>query len=157
MGHHRPLRPQRRTSGGRCLLPPLSEAAVEDINSFTKIFNDAWNGICLVIELYHDFLPLAICSGIRIFFVVSFVFISSEFRQTFRRVLCGKTFCHNILPQKRIVNISSNNSFKFRQTWVEVTKSLTKFQRNSHDHFLWQKVWQNGLPQGLPRNLQRKL
>ena len=70
---------------------------------------------------------------------------------------CGKTFCHNILPQKKIVKISSNNSFKFRQTWVEVTKSLTKFQRNSHDHFLWQKVWQNGLPQGLPRNLQRKL
>ncbi|CAL1171236.1 unnamed protein product [Cladocopium goreaui] len=28
-------------AGGRCLLPPLSEAAVEDINSFTKIFNDA--------------------------------------------------------------------------------------------------------------------
>ena len=146
-----------------------------------------------MIELHHDFLPLAICSGIRIFFVVSFVFISSEFRQTFRRVLCGKTFCHkffrqnfvrisselelkqrnlwrnfndffcgktfchNILPQKKIVKISSNNSFKFRQTWVEVTKSLTKFQRNSHDHFLWQKVWQNGLPQGLPRNLQRKL
>ena len=52
----------------------------------------------IVIELHHDFLPLAICSGIRIFFVVSFVFISSEFRQTFRRVLCGKTFCHKILP-----------------------------------------------------------
>ena len=28
-----------------------------------------------------------------------------------------------------IVKISSKNSFKFRQTWVEVTKSLTKFQR----------------------------
>ena len=70
---------------------------------------------------------------------------------------CGKTFCHNILPQKQFVKVSSTNSFKFRQTWVEVTKSLTKFQRNSHDHFLWQKVWQNGLPQGLPRNLQRKL
>ena len=55
--------------------------------------------ISVVIELHHDFLPLAICSGIRIFFVVSFVFISSEFRQTFRRVLCGKTFCHKILPQ----------------------------------------------------------
>ena len=55
--------------------------------------------IYLVIELHHDFLPLAICSGIRIFFVVSFAFISSEFRQTFRRVLCGKTFCHKILPQ----------------------------------------------------------
>ena len=50
----------------------------------------------IVIELHHDFLPLAICSGIRIFFVVSFVFISSEFRQTFRRVLCGKTFCVRI-------------------------------------------------------------
>ena len=55
--------------------------------------------IHIVIELHHDFLPLAICSGIRIFFVVSFVFISSEFRQTFRQVLCGKTFCHKILPQ----------------------------------------------------------
>jgi len=55
--------------------------------------------IYIVIELHHDFLPLAICSGIRIFFVVSFVFIWSEFRQTFRRVLCGKTFCHKILPQ----------------------------------------------------------
>ena len=66
--------------------------------------------LCLVIELHHDFLPLAICSGIRIFFVVSFVFISSEFRQTFRRVLCGKTFCHKILPQKTFVKISSNNS-----------------------------------------------
>ena len=64
--------------------------------------------IYVAIELHHDFLPLAICSGIRIFFVVSFVFISSEFRQTFRRVLCGKTFCHNILPQKK--------SSKFRQT-----------------------------------------
>ena len=82
-----------------------------------------------------------------------------KFRKTlhWRIFPCGKTFCHNILPQKKFVKFSSNNSFKFRQTWVEVTKSLTKFQRNSHDHFLWQKVWQNGLPQGLPRNLQRKL
>ena len=154
-------------------------------------------------------------SGIRIFFVVSFVLIWSEFRQTFRRVLCGKTFCHKILPShfcssefrqnlnwsneifdeistiflwqnvvakcfatrpkklspltfwrklslwqnvlpqhfatKKIVEISSKTSLKFRQTWVEATKSLTKFQRNFHVHFLWQKVWQNGLPQELPQ------
>ena len=57
-----------------------------------------------------------------------------------RNFPCGKTFCHNILPQhfatKKIVEISSKTSLKFRQTW---------------------KVWQNGLPQRLPRNLQRKL
>ena len=43
--------------------------------------------ISCVIELHHDFLPLAICSGIRIFFVVSFVFISSEiFNESFNEL-----------------------------------------------------------------------
>ena len=152
-------------------------------------------------KLHHDFLPLAICSGIRIFFVVSFIsfrqnfvrlfvgcfvakrfatrFCHKFFRQNFVRIsselelkqrnlltkfwrfffvakCCGKTFCHKenfvktlhfdelflvakrfatTFCTKKIVKISSNNSVKFRQTWVEVTKSLTKFQRNSHDHF----------------------
>ena len=80
----------------------------------------------IVIELHHDFLPLAICSGIRIFFVVSFVFISSEFRQTFRRVLCGKTFCHNILPQKKIVKISSKISLLQFKFWRNPNEILTK-------------------------------
>ena len=127
---------------------------------FVRISSDFSSG-----ALWQNVLPQDFATN-------SFVRISLGFRQNlnwsneiFDEILTfffvakcyGKTFCHNILPQKKIVKISSNNSFKFRQTWVEVTKSLTKFQRNSHDHFLWQKVWQNGLPQGLPRNLQRKL
>ena len=87
--------------------------------------------IYIVIELHHDFLPLAICSGIRIFFVVSFVFISSEFRQTFRRVLCGKTFCHNILPQKK----SSKFRPKLRWNFVKLELKQRNLWRSFNEIF----------------------
>ena len=77
--------------------------------------------IYIAIELHHDFLPLAICSGIRIFFVVFFIFISSEFRQTFR-------FCHKFFRQN-FVRISSELELKQRNFW-----------RNFDDFFLWQNV-----------------
>ena len=123
---------------------------------FVRILSDFSSG-----ALWQNVLPQDFATN-------SFVRISLGFRQNlnwsneiFDEILtiffCGKMLWQNVLPQKKFVKILPNNSFKFRQTWVEVTKSLTKFQRNSHDHFLWQKVWQNGLPQGLPRNLQRKL
>ena len=115
--------------------------------SFVRISSDFSSG-----ALWQNVLP-------QYFFVRILSELELKQRNLWRNLndfFCGKMLWQNVLPQKN-VEISSKTSLKFRQTWVEATKSLTKFQRNSHDHFLWQKVWQNGLPQGLPRNLQRKL
>ena len=60
-----------------------------------------------MIEPHHDFLPLAICSGIRIFFVVSFVFISSDFS--------SGALWQNVLPQDFATNSFVRISLGFRQ------------------------------------------
>ena len=87
------------------------------------------------------------------FFRFHFVRISSDFS--------SGALWQNVLPQDFATNSFVRISLGFRQnffgTWVEATKSVTKFQRFFHDHFFVAKGLANGLPQGLPWNLQRNL
>ena len=59
---------------------------------------------------------------------------------------CGKTFCHNILPQKILSKFRQSN----RSNFVKLELKQRNLWRILND-FFWSKIlWQNVLPQGLP-------
>ena len=82
-----------------------------------------------LLQLKFDEISTKFWTKFRQFFLWQNVLPQGKFRQNARGddiLPCGKTFCHNILPQKKIVEISSKISLLQFKFWRNPNEILTK-------------------------------